>query len=733
MKTRSLPLGSLFAIAAGIAACSDPSVPEQDASMDAAVEDRVSPRPDVATPPVDTGVVTRCTGAADCDDGVACTDDACGMDGVCTHTAVNERCSDSRFCNGVETCDTGRGCVAGMVPSCDDMNANTSDRCDEAANACRSDALDNDGDGDPAVSAGGRDCDDNDRTRSSLEREVCNSRDDNCNGMVDDGALNSCGNCDPNCRGVSTGGMGGMGFDPGGQRGVEVDPMAGGLLVRAQSRTGDYLWIPNTGESTISKWDAAMVPPREIARYRVGLARGECPGACCYNDGCNQISRVAVDGFGDLYVASRAFGGIPGSVSKIAGDRGDCVDRNGNGMIDTSSGPADVRPYDQDECVLWTSNVGAAASSQLRALTVDSGDAMFPQGYPWAGSYTAQAMYKLNPTTGAVIATVPIPTVSPYGAVATSDRRLWVSTLETANLAEINTTTNTLTRVIPYPGALRSNCANGYGVTADSAARVWITGWTCRDALGYNTATAQWTRVDTTSLVGGTAGRGITPGPDGYIYMAASSSGDVSSRVVRWLATDFVPGGTIAAGRVELLVSPNLNGPAGIGFDRSGQLWLAHYQAPSPLLRINTTTRAATTYSGPNRPYSYSDFTGAVRRTVIGTGTYTQQYDTQCDNPTLAQLSWDAVTPAGTSLSFNIQSAATAAGLGGSTSVAVAQAPRDASPRDVTPALTGAMVTPRRFVRVTVTFNPTTMPIASPVLRGMSLTWRCPYTVPAGG
>lgn len=731
MRIRSLPLGSLFALAAGIAACSDNSVPENDtASMDAVVEDRVTP-PD-NTAPVDTGVVTRCTGAAECDDGIACTDDTCGMDGMCAHAPVNARCDDGRFCNGVETCSAMVGCSTGTAPVCDDMNANTTDRCDNAANACRADPIDNDGDGDPAMSAGGNDCDDNDRTRSSLEREICNGRDDNCNGMTDEGALNSCGNCDPNCRGVSTGGMGGMAFDPGGQRGVEVDPMAGGLLVRSQARTGDYLWIPNTAESTISKWNAAATPPVEIARYRVGLAAGECRGSCCYTNGCNQISRVAVDGFGDLYVASRAFGAIQASVSKLAGDRGDCVDRNGNGVIDTSAGPADVRPYGQDECVLWTANVGGMDSA-MRAITVDSGDAMFPQGYPWAGSYNAQTMYKLNPNTGATIATVPVTGARPYGAVATSDGRLWVSTLDTGNLAEINTRTNTLTRLISYPLGLRGNCTNGYGVTADANSRVWITGWGCRDAIGYDTTSAQWTRIDTTPHVGGTAGRGITSGPDGYIYMAAASSGDGPSRIVRWLASDFAANATVASTRAEVIITPNLNGPAGIGFDRSGQLWLAHYQPPSTLLRINTTTRTSVAYTGPNQPYSYSDFTGAVRRTVIGTGTYTQTYDTMCDNPTVAQLSWDAVTPAGTSLSFNLQTAATSAGLGGSTSTSIAQAPRDTSPRDIGPVLSTAMVTARRFVRVTVTFTPTTMPIASPVLRGMSLSWRCPYTVPSGG
>ena len=218
MKTSPLRSGLALVLAlAPLFACSEASSPTDAASADVALEDRAQPPADASTvdrappPPVDAGP-SRCTGAADCDDGVACTEDRCGMDGVCTNTATSERCDDGLFCNGTERCDATRGCVAGTAPACDDMNANTTDRCDPGANACRNDPLDNDGDGDPAMSAGGRDCDDNDRTRSSLEREVCNGRDDNCNGMIDEGALNSCGTCDPSCRQVSTGGMGGMPF-----------------------------------------------------------------------------------------------------------------------------------------------------------------------------------------------------------------------------------------------------------------------------------------------------------------------------------------------------------------------------------------------------------------------------------------------------------------------------------------------------------------------------------------
>ena len=79
---------------------------------------------------------TACTGAAQCDDGNACTTDSCSA-GRCVHAAAADgtACSDGVFCNGAETCRAG-ACVAGPPPACDDGNACTTDACDEGARRC---------------------------------------------------------------------------------------------------------------------------------------------------------------------------------------------------------------------------------------------------------------------------------------------------------------------------------------------------------------------------------------------------------------------------------------------------------------------------------------------------------------------------------------------------------------------------------------------------------------------
>jgi hypothetical protein len=73
--------------------------------------------------------------ASNCDDGVACTTDACdeGTD-ACTHAPNHAACDNGQFCDGPETC-TAAGCTAGERP-CDDGGDPPAEMCDEAQDMC---------------------------------------------------------------------------------------------------------------------------------------------------------------------------------------------------------------------------------------------------------------------------------------------------------------------------------------------------------------------------------------------------------------------------------------------------------------------------------------------------------------------------------------------------------------------------------------------------------------------
>jgi hypothetical protein len=68
----------------------------------------------------------------DCNDQNACTADSCGPAVGCTHAnrALGSVCPDGDACNGTEMCDGAGVCQPGTPLSCDDANACTDDSCD---------------------------------------------------------------------------------------------------------------------------------------------------------------------------------------------------------------------------------------------------------------------------------------------------------------------------------------------------------------------------------------------------------------------------------------------------------------------------------------------------------------------------------------------------------------------------------------------------------------------------
>jgi hypothetical protein len=139
------------------------------------------------TPPGDT--TSGCT-PANCDDNIPCTVDRCEM-GVCSHTPDAMRCSAGQTC-GPRGCATARTCASDQ--NCADTDPCTvEERCDPTTRLCVSQLLDGDGDRHAPRSCGGNDCDDNNPLISPTAVEECNNADENCNGLIDDGADARCG------------------------------------------------------------------------------------------------------------------------------------------------------------------------------------------------------------------------------------------------------------------------------------------------------------------------------------------------------------------------------------------------------------------------------------------------------------------------------------------------------------------------------------------------------------
>ena len=125
----------------------------------------------------------------DCDDGNL--DDGDGCDSDCTFSCTTDLdCSDGSVCTGVETCDEeSHTCVPGERLDCDDDDPCTRNECDPEF-GCWNPLIDEDNDGhaDQKLGACGDDCDDNDATVYAGAAELCDEKDNNCNGEVDETA-----------------------------------------------------------------------------------------------------------------------------------------------------------------------------------------------------------------------------------------------------------------------------------------------------------------------------------------------------------------------------------------------------------------------------------------------------------------------------------------------------------------------------------------------------------------
>ncbi len=526
----------------------------------------------------------------------------------------------------------------------------------------------------------------------------------------------------PDCRSLTLGGADGSPYNPNNTRGASYDQIQGGLTVDPRPDT-PFLWIVNTADSSISKWDSRSVT--EVGRYYVGLPGGHCPGACCWNGGCNMPSRTVVDANGDVYVANGGFG-YQGTVAKIAARFDDCVDRNGNGRIDTSFSNRPLG-WGEDECILWNREVGPW-NAVLRAVVVDLGDERYPGGYVWVGSYNRREFYKLNPETGAEILRVGVP-MNPYGGIVVPDRgaglrgaegrsvsgRLWIGNLGNGGTAWIDTETATVGPFIRFPAGNQS-----YGIAADQKGRIWFAGWCSQRALGHDPRTGQWTQVDTN--FGHCSGRGITVDFDGRVWMGYG--GDGQSYLASWHSDGFVPGGWIARNAINTIPLPaGHRGFAGIGISRNNYVWITHHSS-SHLVRLDPETEEMQSFTGPNRTYTYSDFTGSVFRMVTGKGRYEHDIDAGCEEPTWTDFSWGMDAPNGAITRFYARSVDDPAEFRTARHVELATAPLENGPVDISQVLADANIESRQHLRLSMTMWVSETG-QSPVVRTLRVRWRC--------
>jgi hypothetical protein len=422
-----------------------------------------------------------------------------------------------------------------------------------------------------------------------------------------------------------------------GADGVGRDPNTGYIVLDSSKASFDFLWIANDQNWNVGTVSKISTKPRstpypskspypdgrlygEVARYasvtcfslttgaKEGARIGTSPSSPLCADGLhgccsggeshprtvggavvgphtainmvqNRPSRTAVDFNGDVWVANRAHYPMrrQGSVTKIANNIADCIDRNGDGVIQTSSDvnqdgliqtdcngdnlPDDretVCPPSQpkefwgldDECILFTTNIGNGSTEHtIRPLALGpSGTAIDPTFAPsdaWVGAYNTGRFFRVDGTTGQVTDTVqvgPIDAINsnPYGAAIDKYGILWAPNLSDRttgrNLFYFNTkNTAQQGRVSPPDptggtGGFYGIAIDGYQENGVDIQQIWMGEYGGSGAYRYRPvrngnfaalATGSWAHAG--SMAGTANGRGIgvdNRQPVSYVWVA---------------------------------------------------------------------------------------------------------------------------------------------------------------------------------------------------------------------
>lgn len=417
--------------------------------------------------------------------------------------------------------------------------------------------------------------------------------------------------------------------------GVSVDEN-GWIGLDIQKKQSEFLWVANDmnyGVGLVSKISTKPFPSaptyREVARYptitcqsdpvlgsKEGIVLGQVPPAplcadgvngCCARDESvpgpggghqavnvmvNRPSRTTVDFNGDMWVANRAFG-YQQSVTKIAGELDRCIDRNGNGAIDTSSdvngdgiittdcnedniaddaSTACVNGLSHeffgldDECVLFTVNVGGPDEyARALALAPSSMDVYPPPpSDAWVGTWKNGVFHKVDGSTGEILTSVQIQPQNgvpsnPYGAAIDRYGILWAPNAGAYQLFYFDTkdpTQQGMVQVGLGGGGFYGIAIDGY--TAPGAMiqtqQIWMGEVTGAGAYRYRPVRDQ----GFAGLGQGTWAHAVFEGPGNAAQGRGIGVDNRQPVSFAWVALDgYVAGGAGALGRIPVDIADN--------------------------------------------------------------------------------------------------------------------------------------------------------------------------------
>lgn len=393
------------------------------------------------------------------------------------------------------------------------------------------------------------------------------------------------------------------------------------LQLDSQATPFEFIWVAASSRGTIVKIDTVT-----------GAILGEYWSAP--QDRPKNPSRTTVDGDGNVWTANRDENtGNAGSAVKIGLlENGQCVDRNGNSIIDTSTGLGDVRPWSnagaadtnggvstaEDECILVYQRLPNAPNA--RHVSVDANNDAWIGGYPFAPT----TFHKLHGNTGAILSSFS-PACGGYGGLTDASGVIWSADLSQNQLMRHDPTVPS-TQCIPVNG-------QSYGLGIDGSGYVWNALWSSGTIAKVHPSGAP---VVTFPVSNGCL-RGVVVTSDQDVWIADSCSNAVHRLTNGGLLVNTIPVGST---------------PTGVAVDAAGKVWVTNLDS-NDAMRIdpssNTIDLTVNLGAGAG-PYNYSDMTGSTVISPPDNGTWTVVHDSGILDAVWGFVTWNADEPADSSI-----------------------------------------------------------------------------------
>jgi hypothetical protein len=363
--------------------------------------------------------------------------------------------------------------------------------------------------------------------------------------------------------------------------------------VNPDTESHSYIWIANTLDGTLSKVNTQTAI--EEARY----------ATCSLGNQCDP-SRTSVNMHGDMVVTNRSPGGgaVASTVVKFAASLDDCIDKDTSGSIETSTGPADVLAWNEDECMLWSTELaGTGQGARATAWDGQENPGTGTGGHVFVGTCTLgvqQTVYKIDGDTGEIVGLVNINSQCAYGGAIGPDRGFWIE-------SGYGTPDGQLIRVgIENLDVTYKSHSCGYGISVDSSGRIWAGGYhssgltNCVSIFDPTAGTEQTVNVPEASFLRGIA-VGVEKSAD-YVW-AADTSGRLFklSEAPPAVVTNY----TVGAGAM-----------IGVAVDFEGYVWTVD-QGANTAYKFDPDTETFITVNIGSGPYTYSDMTGVQLANVV--------------------------------------------------------------------------------------------------------------------